>query len=326
MPFGGLLSLGIAGAGAGASLYSLFEGSPASNVPTYSYQNMGGADAGAFQGAQSLGQYNIGAGLLPQYQTLAQSVQPNNPYAQSYLSGAQGVGNATTGAGAALTGSALSMSPAIQAIMANGFDPQSSLYNYSQNLNQQQNLAALAQSGIANTPYGQGVNDMANNQFNMNWQNNQLGREATAAGAAGGLMNTVDQAVGQGTALMQQGNALPYGAFTGVTNNAFTGLNTAGSAGQTAAAIPQQQVQDYLAYLGQGTSAQNANTNTANSVFSQNQTLGQNLGNSLSSLGNAWGRSFGGSNYGGSVGNYGQTSNAMGLGAGTGGLSFPMFG
>src|SRR3984957_16178236 len=279
MPFGGLLSLGIAGAGAGASLYSLFEGSPASNVPTYSYQNMGGADAGAFQGAQSLGQYNIGAGLLPQYQTLAQSVQPNNPYAQSYLSGAQGVGNATTGAGAALTGSALSMSPAIQAIMANGFDPQSSLYNYSQNLNQQQNLAALGQSGIANTPYGQGVNDMANNQFNMNWQNNQLGREATAAGAAGGLLNNIGQNVNQGTSLMAQGVGLPSGAYSGIQNNSIGALNSVGQAGQQAAQIPQQQVQDYLAYLGQGTQAQQANTSTANSVFQQNQQLGMNLGN-----------------------------------------------
>lgn len=35
---------------------------------------------------------------------------------------------------------------------------------------------------------------------------------------------------------------------------------------------------------------------------------------------------FGGQNNPGAIPNYGQTSNAVGLGAGTGGLSFPMFG
>jgi hypothetical protein len=326
MPFGGLLSLAGAGVGIGSSLAGLFGGSPASQVPTYSYANMGGADQGAFQGTQNLGQYNIGAQNLPQYQQIAQQMQlGNNPYAQQYLSGSQGVGQATTGAGAALTGGALGQLGNVQAIMNQGFDPQNALYNYTQNQNQQQNLAALGQSGIANTPYGQGVNDMANNQFNMNWQNNQLGREATAAGAAGGLLNNIGQNVNQGTSLMAQGVGLPYGAYTGIQNNAIGALNSAGGAGVQASQIPEQQVQDYLAYLGQGTQAQTANTNTANSVFNQQTQLGQNLGNSLSQLGNSWGKAFGGNSYGGNVGNYGQVANSYGLGAGTGGLSFPMF-
>ena len=326
MPFGGMLSLAGAGIGIGSSLAGLFGGTPAQQVPTYSYQNMGQADNSAIQGTQNLGQYNIGAQNLPQYQQIAQQMQlGNNPYAQQYLSGAQGVGQATQGAGAALTGSSLGQLGNVQAIMNQGFDPQNALYNYTQNLNQQQNLAALGQSGIANTPYGQGVNAMANNQFNMNWQNNQLGREATAAGAAGGLLNNIGQNVNQGTSLMASGAALPYNAYSGIQNNATGALNSAGAAGVQAGQLPQQQVQDYLAYLGQGTTAQNANTNTANSVFNQTQQLGQNLGNSLSSLGNSWGKAFGGNGYGGSVGNYGQVSNATGLGAGTGGLSFPMF-
>lgn len=317
MPFGGMLSLAGGAIGLGSSLAGLIGGTPASQVPTYSYANMGGADQGAYNTTGQLGQYNVAAGLLPQYQSVVSGMQPGTPQANAYLQGSQGAGAAQYGGGAALAGTAAGQLGNVQSLMNMGFDPQNALYNYSQNQNQQQNLAALSNSGVAGTPYGQGVNAMANNQFNMNWENQQLGRASTAAGAAGSLLNNAGSNIGAGTSMMQQGAATPYNAYMGVNNNALSGLTGAGQYGQTAAAIPQQQISDYLQYLQGGTGAQQANTSTANSVFGQSQTLGNQAGQSLATMGNAWGKAFGG----GSGGSY---SSGTGLGAGTGGLSFPI--
>lgn len=324
MPFGGLLSLAGGAVGIGSSLAGLIGGTPASHVPSYSYASMPSADAGAMGGTANLGNYNIGANYLPQYQSVVNAMQPGNPYANSYLAGSTGAGSAMYGAGAGITGTSLGQLGNVQQLMNMGFDPQNALYNYTQNLNQQQNLAALSQSGVASTPYGQGVNAMANNQFNMNWENNQLGRASQAAGAAGGLLGSIGQGATTGTNLMAGGASLPYSAYSTINNNALSALTGAANFGNTTAQLPQQQINDYLSYLSGGTGQQNANTNLANSQFQQSQMLGQGLGAGLSNLGNAWGKVFSGGGSGG-VGNYGQVANATGLGAGTGGIPFPMF-
>lgn len=300
MPFGGLLSLGGAAIGLGSSLGGLFGGTPSSKVPSYSYANMGGADQGAYSGIGNLGSYNIGAGMLPQYQSVVGAMQPGSPQANQYLAGSQGAGAAQYGSGAALAGTSLGQLGNVQQLMNMGFDPQSSLYNYTQNMNQQQNLAALSQSGVAGTPYGQGVNAMANDQFNMNWQNNQLGRASQAAGAAGGLLGSSGQGLNLGTGLMQQGAATPYNAFAGINQNALSALTGGANFGNTVGQLPQQQIQDYLSYMQGGTGQQQTNLNQANAQFGQSQQLGSQLGGSLSSLGNAWGKMFGSPSQGGS--------------------------
>lgn len=323
MPFGGLLSLAGPAVSLGAGLFGLSQGTPASNVPTYNYKSMGGADAGAISGTGALGGYNIGANLLPQYQQTASSMlYGNNPYAQGYQAGTGPIGAATTGAGAQLTGASSGLLGDVGSLINMGFDPQGALYNYTQNLNQQQNLAALSQSGLGTTPYGQGVNAMANNQFNMNWENNQLGRATQAAGAAGGLVGAAGGGMNTGTGLMAAGNAMPYNANATINSNALAALGGAGQFGNTVSQIPQTQIQDYLAYLSGGTSQQGANTSTANSTFAQNQILGSQIGNSLSGLGNAWGKAFGGGGGWGNsgVGNYGQNTNI-----GIGNYTMPMF-
>jgi hypothetical protein len=292
--------MGGAAVGLGSSLAGLLGGTPTQNVPSYSYANMGGADSGAYSGIGNLGSYNIGASELPQYQSVIGAMQPGSPQANQYLQQSQGAGAAQYGGGAALAGTSLGQLGNVQQLMNLGFDPQSSLYNYTQNLNQQQNLAALSQSGVANTPYGQGVNAMANNQFNMNWENNQLGRASQAAGAAGGLLNNIGSNVAGGTSLMQQGAATPYNAYSGINSNALSALTAGTNAGNSASQIPQQQISDYLQYLQGGTGQQQTNINQQNATFQQQQQLGQQLGGSLSNLGNAWGKAFGGgSTFGG---------------------------
>lgn len=321
MPFGGLLSLAGPALSLGSSLFGLGSGTPASKVPSYSYQNMGGADRSAYGDIGSLGNYNIGANLLPQYQQTASSMLlGSNPYAQSYLGGTGPIGAATTAAGAGLTGTAAGTLPDVGALINLGFDPQNALYNFAQNRNQQQNLASLAQSGVAGTPYGQGVAGEQNDIFNMNWENQQLQRAIQAAGGAGGLLGNAGQGLTTGTNMMAGGNALPYNAFSTINSNALSALTGAGQFGNTAGMLPQQQIQDYLSYLSGGTSQQGTNLQQSGQVFNQSQALGQGAGNALSQLGNAWSKNFGGGGGFSGAGNYGQNANMM-----IGNYTMPMF-
>lgn len=299
MPFGGLLSLAGAGLSIGSSLGGLFgSGTPASNVnmpATYNYANSPGADQGAYSGIGGLGQYNVAAGLIPQYQQLAQQ-SVNNPYAAGYQQNANATGQAGFNSGANLAGSALSQLPNVNALMALGFDPQNALYSQLQNQNQQQNLAMLGNSGVASTPYGQGVADKSNTDFNINWQNQQLGRASQGAGAAGQLLGNIGGATNTGLNQMATGSGMPYSTFQGINANALNTLGQTGAFGSSASAIPQQQIQDYLAYLSGATGQQGANNQTgqlglnqANSSFQQSQQLGSNLGAGLSGLSRGFG-------------------------------------
>jgi len=324
MPFGGLLSLAPALISGGGALASLFGGSPASQVqlpPQYQMQNMPGADTAAYSGIGQLGQYNIPAQLLPQYQQLTQQ-GVNNPYAGGYQQGANATGAAGMASGAGITGTALGQLPGVNALMSLGFDPQQALYSQLQNQNQQQNAAILGQSGVAGTPYGAGVQQQANTNFNIDWQNQQLQRALAGAQGAGGLLSSIGGATNTGLGQMQAGAGLPYNTFQGITGNQLGLLGQYGQFGQQAAQLPQQQIQDYLAYLSQGTGQQGANNQTAQlglnqaqMSFNQNQQIGNQLGQSLSALGKGWGNlNFGGGGGGGALPTYGSAQ--FGLAAG----------
>lgn len=328
MPFGGLLSLAGAGLSIGSSLGGLFGGTPASNVhmpATYNYANTPGADQGAYSGMGSLNQYNIAAGLIPQYQQIAQQ-GVNNPYAQGYQQNANTTGQAGFNSGANLAGTALGQLPNVSALMSLGFDPQNALYARTQNQNEQQNLARLGNSGVGSTPYGQGVAGQANNNFNIDWQGQQLQRALAGSQGASSLLGSIGGATNTGLNQMQAGGALPYSTFQGINANALNTLGQTGAFGSSAAAIPQQQIQDYLAYLSGATGQQGANNQTgqlglnqANSSFQQSQQLGQQLGGGLAGLGRAWGNGgnswFGGGGQGGTAGTFNY-----------GGQSWPSFG
>jgi hypothetical protein len=305
MPFGGLLSLAPALIGGASSLAGLFGGSPASNVQVPQqqnpYVNTQGAEGGAYGGIGNLSQYNVPGQLLPQYQQIAQS-GVNNPYASQYQQGANATGQAGMASGAGITGTALGQLPGVNALMSLGFDPQNALYSQLQNQNQQQNLATLGQSGVAQTPYGQGVANQANTNFNIDWQNQQLQRALQGAQGAGGLLSSIGSATNTGLNQMQTGAGLPYNTMQGITGNQLGLLGQAGSFGQQAAQLPQQQIQDYLTYLSQAQGQQGVNNQTAQvglnqagMSFNQNQAMGSQLGQSLAGLGKGWGNlSFGG--------------------------------
>lgn len=294
MPFGGLLSL----VGAGSAIGSLFGGGGAGGVPMpqgYQFQNQGGADTNAYNTTGGLSQYNIPGQVLPQYQNIAQS-SINNPYASLFQSGANQTGAAGYGAGQQQLGTSLGTLPDVNALLSLGFDPQNALYSRSLQQVTDQTRAGEAARGIQTTPYGAGVESNALNNFNIDWQNNALGRATQGAGAAGGLLNNATGGIGAGLNNMTTGSGLPYNTFQGINANALGTLGQFGQFGQSAAQIPQQQIGDYLQYLSGGTNQQNANTslfqqglNQNNMAFNQNQTLGGNLGSSLAGFSKGWG-------------------------------------
>lgn len=215
-------------------LYASLTGQAASN-PYYAQTLQGaqtgagygaGAAAGAYPGAQSL--YNqvpglIGSGLQTQQklsdlgsQAAAYGVQAASP--AGYLQNlAQQLQQQIAGSANPLQGLSASITNA-------GFDPQSHLYNQLSQQTMDASQAANAAAGIGASPYGASVagNNQAN--FNINWQNQQLGRETQAASSA----DAVQQAI---ASILAQSGATAAGLDTaagGLLNTGISGLNTAG--------------------------------------------------------------------------------------------------
>ena len=186
--------------GGGASL-------PPNPTPAYQPKQQGAADTGAFSGTTQLN---------------------TNPNA-SYNAGA------STQAGSNTVTTANSLLPGVGQIMSTAFDPQQALFAQMYQQQQDQSNVTNAQNGVAGTPYGAGLVNQNNQNFDINWQNNELQRMATGASAAGGLLNAA------GTGAMT-------GTQVGQSPIAFSN------------AQKQQQIADYLAYMSQGTSASNAAT------------------------------------------------------------------
>jgi len=150
--------------GAATSLTSLGNTTTGTAVPGYQsiYQNTvsnpyyGQAQAGAGQTAQTGGQFG--------------QSEVNNAY------GLQALGN--------------SLGQYAPGIAATAFDPQNQLYNQQQQVNNQQQNAINAQNGVAGSPFGAGLAGESNQNFNINWQNNQQQRENAGVAALGSLAQT----------------------------------------------------------------------------------------------------------------------------------------
>jgi hypothetical protein len=306
----GITSALIGGAGA---LAGMFGGNSASNVqlpPMFNMPNMPQAAGNAFSGIQNLDQYTqMGAAAMPYAQSTFQNLY-NNPYAGTAQSGANfasGMGmNAAQGGyntGAALTGAGVGTIPYAQSIMNTAMDPQQALYNQMFQQNTDQTRAAESARGILTTPYGAGLENQSNQNFNLGWQNNLLQREATGAGAAGGLLGMGANVANVGTGMMNAAPGqfataaqMPYSTAQGIGGGQNQAIQSLLGLGGGAQGLANQQIQDYLNYIGAGNQAAgaaNANAGLAlqqqNQGFNQNMAYGNALGNSLYGLGRGFG-------------------------------------
>jgi hypothetical protein len=286
-------------------------GGNTSQAPTgYQPAQQAQADQSFQTGAQSLA--NTGSQLSgavdPAFQQITNNVT-NNPYYTSAMAGAttaantantqvapqqlasasqlqglsQGAGSlAQTNSQIPLSYTGITSNPELMAglqTLATAYDPQQTLYNqqYQQQMDQQNAINAM--NGVAGSPYAAGVSGQANQNFNTNWQNNQLQRQVTGLSAYDSAASTAAQNITALTgASTNNYSTLANTAGTTATdasNLGIAGLNTQASAAQLPYDLYNQQQQAELAALGsqvQGTNA--AAATTQQSVADQGTYLG----------------------------------------------------
>jgi len=320
------------GLGIVGGLMNMFGGSPANNAMNIQAPQMYQQDPSAGFAAQQsmipgLGQYNLGGQNLGAYQSYLSSAL-NNPYA----GGMQGAANMFGGAGmgtslgalgnaGALGGQVPGMIGASNAVLGSAFDPQGALYGRTLGQVTDQEGAYLANAGLGTTPYGAGLMGQTLGNFNIDWQNQQLGREVQGLGAYTGGIGAAGQtaagAYGLGANAATGGaqfGGLPWSTFNTIGGMPLGLLSGASQYGVGAANIPQQQIGDWQQYVsGAGGINQGATQlfgqelNQARLASQQQAMAGQQLGYGLGQLGTGLGlpQTFGGG--GGGGGNYGTS-------------------
>lgn len=275
--------------------------------------NQGAAANAAFQGIQNLPGQNLGQWSTPLAQQTGQNLY-NNPYAGGYQQGA-GVAGALGqqgamgqfGAGGALGMAGLGQIPYAGAIEQTAFDPQSALYARTLGQVTDQTRAGLEARGIDNTPYGAGVEGQTLGNFNIDWQNAQLGRQQTGIQGAQQALGAAGGAIGQGAGLQAgapgqylTASAMPYSTYSGIGQGQLGALTGAQGVASGAQGLAQQPIQDYLAYLNQGAQfgqLQNQGAalalNQANMGWQQQQQQAANVGKGFGQLAGGLG-GFGG--------------------------------
>lgn len=250
---------------------------------------MGSAASNPFASSMVQGAQQVGAGMQSAGAGLSAAATPaiggvNNQFNPQQLSGAQtagsmlqGTGGQTYGQGQQISGAATGGLPAASQILNTAFDPQQSLYNQQATQLNDQLGSYMANSGLTSSGAGAGIAANALGNFDINWQNNQLGRQAQGLGAYGSAVGSAGQNATQASNLQQQGAgqfatgaALPAQTLNQQTGTQFNlaqqGAGALGStyglqqAGNTLPYQTQNQTtSDYAGYLGQAsTGASNA--------------------------------------------------------------------
>ena len=230
---------------------------------------------------------------------------------------------------------------ALTSILGAGYDPQNALFNQLQNQTAQSAAAANAMSGVSG-PYAASTVNNALQNFGINWQNQQLGREAQAAQTANQLGGQIGNLGGMGlnqaimgaqagpqvlggiaglgsqiANLTAQSAGMPYQTSVGQSQNTLPILTALTNLGLQGLPSGQQTIADINSYLGLGQTASQNAVKSGTAGFNQDtqQLLG--IGSLL----------------GGALGGGGLTSPRFGsggltgaLGLGNGGLVGSLFG
>jgi hypothetical protein len=189
---------------------------------------------------------------IPQYTNIAEGMI-GSPYASAYQD-------------LSTQGQALGLGAAANAYGAGGniyqqaFDPQQALYNqlYSQTTDAARANAMAA--GLGTTPAGAFGTDVAQQNFNINWQNAQLQRMMQGGQAANAL---------QGSALPQwmQAAGVPWQVGQTIGGANLGTLGQLGQFGTAATGIPQMQIGDWSTSIGQMGNLQNQAFNQAQAQY-----------------------------------------------------------
>jgi len=224
-----------------------------------SYQNFIN-DLGTLQGQQATNTSSLASA--------ATAVQ-NNPYYTTAIQGANQVAQQAPGVAAGQQGAAQNLyglagmaQPMATQINQTAFDPQAALYNQQYQQNQDQTNAVNAMNGVAGSPFGAGLSAQSGQNFNLNWQNQQLARQTQGASAVAGLTSAASGAdtsagnlANQGLTTLAQGMALPSNTYLAQQNANIAALNALSGGYSTEAVIDSAGVSADSSYLGLGQSA-----------------------------------------------------------------------
>lgn len=185
---------------------------------------------------------------LQQPPTGASATQVQNPWNIAAQGSAINAGTAAAGQGAANIGQAANMRTAANTgvgagnqVLNTAFDPQNALYDRTAQQLQDQVRVGEAARGITSSPYGADLENQAMSNFNIDWQNNQLGRQTQGLGAYNTALNSAGQAntTAGNTGQMGVGQTAAEGQIPWDTYN-----------GQQ-----QNNIQNWIAYMNQANAA-----------------------------------------------------------------------
>lgn len=211
------------------------------------------------QGAQNIGQSvaGAGAGLQGGAQDYMSNVANTvgslnaNPYTQLAQAGGNQAGSMMQSAGMGgfnqgqqFSNAAGAGIPAAQAVLGTAFDPQDELYARALTNTQDQLGVHLARTGLTNSGAGAGIAADALKNFNIDWQNNQLGRQLEGLSGYTSAMTGAGNNLGQGQNLQTggastyaQGAALPAQTYQNLGAMKLDNLGQVGAALGTGANV-----------------------------------------------------------------------------------------
>jgi hypothetical protein len=165
--------------------------------------------------------------------------------------------------------------------MMGGFDPQSALFNRGQQRTMDRANAVNAMSGVGTSPYGAGTANTALTNFDLDWQDRQLGRQTSAAGAAQPLFQAAP-------GLAATSAAMPSNAYLSQIEAILKALGAQNAAGGIGAQVGTGLLQGAGQGLGSAnTLGQSLAGNTAQFgglPYTTGATIGGNAQSSLSNL------------------------------------------
>lgn len=214
----------------------------------------------------------ITSGIYPQASANAQDLLGNAgrgmasifPQAMQQSGALNTAGNQILDTGMPLAvGGAADLSRYGKQILGTAFDPQGALYDQLQNQVRQQSAATAGAAGLGDTAYGASTIDNTLANFNINWQNQQLQRQATGLGAAEPAFSEAAALPGavasSAIPSFQAATAMPGAALSSFLPSLQTGAALPGStlqslmtAGGQAGQLPGQTMSSFLSSLQEG--------------------------------------------------------------------------
>lgn len=229
--------------------------------------------------------YRQGQGIQRNIQNYADLMGTANPYAYLGMDAARSLVGAGQGVGQQALNNASTLGTYGNQILNTAFDPQGALYQRMAGQTADRANAINSMYGLGSSPYGAGLANDASRNFNIDWQNNLLNRQATGLGSAG---NAFGQSLGLGQGGLNTyytASNLPYNTYENQLlqgqqgqQNALNALQQNTQIGQSQYSLPTSLLASLAQYLGLGQSASGISGQLGNLGFQQGAQSASGLG------------------------------------------------